>query len=60
MQFCKSSYAGVIVKTEGSVRKTQKDTFSLQKVKNGTSNLRSLYVHGLSTIALIKQNFVKK
>ena len=37
---------GIILKTEGSVQKTQnkKGTFSLQKVKKGTPNLSSSYV----------------
>ena len=49
---------GVILETEGSVRKIQKKgTFSLQKVKKGTPDLTSPYVHDLFTVVLIKQIF---
>ena len=52
--------SGVILETVGSVRKIQKKgTFSLQKVKKGTANLTSPYVHGLFTVVLIKQVFEK-
>ena len=49
-----------IVETEGSVRKIQKRAlFHYKKVKKGTPNLTSPYVHGLFTNFLIKQIFEK-
>ena len=56
----KRALSGVILETEGSVRKIQKRAlFHYKTVKTGTPNLTSLYVHGLFTIALIKQIFEK-
>ena len=44
-------HPGVIVETEGSIRKMQKRAlFHYQKVKKGTTNLTSPYVHSLFTI----------
>ena len=51
---------GVILETEGSVRKTQKRAFFHYKtVKNGTPNLTSPYTHGLFTIVFMKKIFEK-
>ena len=51
---------GVILETEGSIQKLQKRTlFCHRKVKKGTPNLTSPYVHNLFTIFLIKQVFEK-
>ena len=53
-------YAGVIVETEGNVRKMQKRAlFHHKKIKKDTPNLTSPYVHSLFTIFLIKQVFEK-
>ena len=51
---------GVVLETEGSVRKMQKRTlFHCKKVKKGTPNMTSPHVHNLFTIYLIKQIFEK-
>ena len=58
--FQKKSHTGVIVETEGSVRKMQKRVlFHYKKVKKDAPNLASPYVHSLFTIFLIKQIFGK-
>ena len=45
----------------GSIRKIQKRAlFHYKKVKKGTPNLSSPYVHSLFQIVLIKQIFEKK
>ena len=50
----------VIVETEGSIRKMQKRSrFHYKKVKKGTPNLTSPYLHSLFTNFLIKQIFEK-
>ena len=52
--------SGVILETEGSVRKIQKRAlFQYKKVKKGTPNLTSPYIHSVFTIVLIKQIFEK-
>ena len=52
--------SGVILETEGSIWKIQKRTlFHYSKVKKGTPNLTSPYVHSLFTIVLKKQIFEK-
>ena len=54
-------YPGIILETEGSVRKIQKRALiHYKKIKKGTPNLTSSYVGSLFTIALIKQIFEKK
>ena len=51
---------GVISETEGSIQKIQKGAIlHYRKVKKGTPNLTSPYVHSLFTIILIKQIFEK-
>ena len=52
---------GVILKTEGSVRKIQETAlFHYKKVKKGTLNWTSQYVYSFFTNILIKQVFEKK
>ena len=52
------SEAGIILETEGSVRKIQKRLlFHYKKVKKGNPNLTSPYVHSLIIIVLIQQIF---
>ena len=51
--------SGVIVETEGSVRKMQKRALFHNKVKKGTPNLTSPYFHSLFIIFLMKQIFEK-
>ena len=52
--------SGVIVETEGSVRKMQKRAlFHNKKVKKGTPNLASPYFHSLFIIFSMKQIFEK-
>ena len=49
-------FTGVILESEGSVQKIQKRAlFQYKKVKKGTPNLTSPYVHSIFTIVLIKQ-----
>ena len=49
-------FTGVILESEGSVQKIQKRAlFQYKKVKKGTPNLTSRYVHSIFTIVLIKQ-----
>ena len=56
----KTPKPGVILETEGSVRKIQKRAlFHYKTVKKGTPNLTSPFVHGLFTIVLMKQIFEK-
>ena len=56
----KLGYSGVILETEGSVQKIQKRALFHYKIfKKGTPNLISPYVHGLFTVALMKQIFEK-
>ena len=51
----KVSLTGIILETEGSVRKIQKRALvHYKKIKKGTPNLTSPYVHSLFTIVLIK------
>ena len=51
---------GVILETEDSVRKIQKGAlFHYKKVKKGTPNLTSPYVHSFFTLVLIRQFFEK-
>ena len=59
-QWTNQIISGVILETEGSVRKIQKKAlFPCKKVKKGTLNLTSPYVDSLCTIVLIKQIFEK-
>ena len=52
--------SGVILETEGSVRKIQKRSlFHYKTVKKGTPNFTSPYVYDLFTIVLRKQIFEK-
>ena len=53
---------GVILETDGSIQKIQKRALfhCKKKVKKGTSNLTSPYVHNFFTIVLIKQIKKKK
>ena len=46
--------SGIILETEGSVRKIKKALFYHKRVKKGTPNLTSPYVNSLFTIVLIK------
>ena len=56
----KLGYSGVILETEGRVQKIQKRAlFHYKIVEKGTPNLISPYVHGLFTVALMKQIFEK-
>ena len=49
-----------ILETEGSVQKIQKRAlFHYKKVKKGTPNLTSPFIHSLLTIVLIKKFFEK-
>ena len=58
--FQKKSHTQVIVESESSVRKMQKRVlFHYKKVKKGTPNLASPYVHSPFTIFLRKQIFGK-
>ena len=51
----------IILETEGSIQKIQKRVlFHYKKVKKGTPNLTSSYIHSLFTIVLMKQIFEKK
>ena len=61
MSFCVDhDRPGVIVGTEGSIRKMQKRAVcQYKKVKKGTPYLTSPYVLSLFTIFLIKQIFEK-
>ena len=55
------SSAGVILGTEGSVWKIlQRTLFHYKKVKKGSPNLTTPYVHSLFSSVLIKQIFEKK
>ena len=55
-----SWFAGITLETEGSIWKMQKRAlFHNKKVKTGTRNLTSPYIHSLFTIFLIKQIFEK-
>ena len=52
--------SGVILETEGSIQKMQKGHFfTSKKLKIGTPNLTSPYVHSIFTVVLIKQIFEK-
>ena len=52
--------ADIILETEGSVRKIQKRALlHYKKVKKGTPDLASPYLHSLFKIVLIKQIFEK-
>ena len=54
-------HTGVILETEGSIRKIQKRAlFYYKTVRKGTPTLTSPYVHGLFIIVSIKQIFEKK
>ena len=56
---CKKKKSGVILETEGSAWKIQKGDFHYKKVKKGTNNLTSPYIHSIFTTVLIKQLFEK-
>ena len=57
----KEIISGIILETEGSIRKIQKRVFfQYKKVKKGTPNLTSPYVYSLFTLVFIKQIFEKK
>ena len=56
----KGRLTGIILETVGGVQKIQKRAlFHYKKVKKGTTNLTSPYIHSLFTTVLIKQIFEK-